>query len=77
MFGLLLFVFVAVRPLIYGDAVPGFPLLACSITIFSGVQILLLGVLGEYIGRMHFRVMNKPTYMIAETTLNPIRDSNC
>ncbi|CAB4765741.1 MAG: glycosyltransferase [Actinobacteria bacterium] len=75
-FGLLLFVFVAVRPLIYGDAVPGFPMLACSITIFSGVQILLLGVLGEYIGRMHFRVMNKPTYIIAETTLNPSRDSN-
>lgn len=66
-FGLLLFVFVAGRPLIYGDAVPGFPMLASSITIFSGVQILLLGVLGEYIGRMHFRVMNKPTYMIAET----------
>ena len=67
-FGLLLFVFVAGRPLIYGDAVPGFPMLASSITIFSGVQILLLGLLGEYIGRMHFRVMNKPTYMIAETT---------
>ena len=67
-FGLLLFVFVAGRPLIYGDAVPGFPMLASSITIFSGVQILLLGVLGEYIGRMHFRVMNKPTYMIAEMT---------
>ncbi len=70
MFGLLLFVFVAGRPLIYGGAVPGFPLLACSITIFSGVQILLLGVLGEYIGRMHFRVMNKPTYMIAEMTID-------
>ena len=75
-FGLLLFVFVAVRPLIFGDAVPGFPMLACSITIFSGDQILLLGVLGEYIGRMHFRVMNKPTYMIAETTLNASADSN-
>ena len=67
-FGLALFVFVVGRPLLYGDTVPGFPLLASSITIFSGVQILLLGVLGEYIGRMHFRVMNKPTYMIAETT---------
>ena len=68
LFGLALFVFVVGRSLIYGDTVPGFPLLASSITIFSGVQILLLGVLGEYIGRMHFRVMNKPTYMIAETT---------
>jgi undecaprenyl-phosphate 4-deoxy-4-formamido-L-arabinose transferase len=73
-FGLLLFIFVTGRPLIYGDAVPGFPMLACSIIIFSGVQILLLGVLGEYIGRMHFRVMNKPTYMIAEMTTNTSTD---
>jgi len=67
-FGLLLLFYVAGRPLISGSKVPGFPLLASSIIIFSGVQIFLLGVLGEYIGRMHFRVMNKPTYLIAETT---------
>lgn len=67
-FGLALLIFVVSRPLLSGGSVPGFPLLASSITIFSGVQIFLLGVLGEYIGRMHFRVMNKPTYMVAETT---------
>ena len=67
-FGLALLIFVVSRPLLSGGSVPGFPLLASSITIFSGVQIFLLGVLGEYIGRMHFRVMNKPTYMIAEIT---------
>jgi glycosyltransferase involved in cell wall biosynthesis len=69
-FGLVLLIFVVSKPLLTGGTVPGFPLLASSITIFSGVQIFLLGVLGEYIGRMHFRVMNKPTYMIAETTPN-------
>jgi len=69
-FGLVLLIFVVSKPLLTGGTVPGFPLLASSITIFSGVQIFLLGVLGEYIGRMHFRVMNKPTYMIAETTSN-------
>ena len=66
--GFLLLLFVVGRPLLSGGSVPGFPLLASSIIIFSGVQIFLLGVLGEYIGRMHFRVMNKPTYMIAEST---------
>lgn len=69
-FGLVLLIFVVSKPLLTGGTVPGFPLLASSITIFSGVQIFLLGVLGEYIGRMHFRVMNKPTYVIAETTSN-------
>jgi glycosyltransferase involved in cell wall biosynthesis len=67
-FGLLLLTYVVGRPILSGESVPGFPLLASSITIFSGVQIFLLGILGEYIGRMHFRVMNKPTYMIAEAT---------
>lgn len=56
------------RPLLTGDSVPGFPFLAATIAIFSGVQLIVLGVLGQYIGRMHFRVMNKPTYTIAEKT---------
>ncbi|MFZ9707368.1 MAG: glycosyltransferase family 2 protein [Ilumatobacteraceae bacterium] len=56
------------RPLTTGDSVPGFPFLATTIAIFSGVQLIVLGVLGQYIGRMHFRVMAKPTYTIAEKT---------
>jgi len=61
-------VWVLARPLITGDSLPGFPFLAATIAIFSGTQLLVLGVIGQYIGRMHFRVMNKPTYTIAEQT---------
>jgi undecaprenyl-phosphate 4-deoxy-4-formamido-L-arabinose transferase len=68
-FGAVLLVYVIGRPIITGERVQGFPMLASTIVIFSGVQIFLLGILGEYIGRMHFRVMNKPTYMVAETTV--------
>lgn len=68
-FGAVLLVYVIGRPIITGERVQGFPMLASTIIIFSGVQIFLLGILGEYIGRMHFRVMNKPTYMVAETTV--------
>ena len=68
-FGAILLVYVIGRPIITGERVQGFPMLASTIVIFSGVQIFLLGILGEYIGRMHFRVMNKPTYMVAETTV--------
>jgi undecaprenyl-phosphate 4-deoxy-4-formamido-L-arabinose transferase len=56
------------RPLTTGESVPGFPFLATTIAIFSGVQLIVLGVLGQYIGRMHFRVMAKPTYTVAEKT---------
>lgn len=55
-------------PLITGRSVPGFPFLASTIAIFSGTQLLVLGVIGQYVGRIHFRVMNKPTYTIAERT---------
>lgn len=61
-------VWVLGRPIITGESVPGFPFLAATIAIFSGAQLLVLGVIGQYIGRMHFRVMNKPTYTIAERT---------
>jgi len=67
-FGAVLLAYVIGRPILTGERVQGFPMLASTIIIFSGVQIFLLGILGEYIGRMHFRVMNKPTYMIAEST---------
>ena len=56
------------RRLVTGESVPGFPFLAVTIAIFSGVQLIVLGVLGQYIGRIHFRVMNKPTYTIADRT---------
>jgi undecaprenyl-phosphate 4-deoxy-4-formamido-L-arabinose transferase len=59
-------VWVVGRPLVTGDAVPGFPFLAATIAIFSGTQLIVLGVLGQYLGRMHFRVMNKPSYTIAD-----------
>ena len=67
-FGLMILVFVVGRRFITGESVPGFPFLAASIAIFSGVQLLTLGVIGEYLARMHFRVMGKPTYVIRETT---------
>jgi glycosyltransferase involved in cell wall biosynthesis len=44
--------------------VAGFTTLASMIALFSGAQMLSLGILGEYIGRMHFRGMQRPTYLV-------------
>jgi len=68
LFGLAIIAFVVGRLIITGESVPGFPFLAASIAIFAGVQLLTLGIIGEYLARMHFRVMGKPTYVICETT---------
>lgn len=58
---------VIVNYLLRGDAVPGFASLASMIAIFSGAQLFSLGVIGEYLARMHFRSMDRPVYLIAET----------
>lgn len=67
-FGFVLLLGVVLRPLLSGDSVPGFPFLASTIAFFSGVQLLTLGVIGEYLARMHFRVMRKPTYVVKDVT---------
>lgn len=66
LFGLLVLVYVLGRYLIQGGSVPGFPFLASTIAIFSGVQLLSLGIIGEYLSRMHFRIMEEPTYVIRQ-----------
>ena len=67
LFGALILVYVLLRWLIDGSAVPGFAFLASIISIFSGAQLLALGVIGEYLARMHFRAMERPVYMVGET----------
>jgi undecaprenyl-phosphate 4-deoxy-4-formamido-L-arabinose transferase len=52
-----------------GDiTVAGYPSLAIMIALFSGAQLLSLGVIGEYLGRMHVRGMGKPRYVIRDET---------
>ena len=68
LFGLLILVWVLGNAFFVGDSVPGFPFLAASIAVFSGVQLVVLGILGEYLGKIHFRAMNKPTFSVSETT---------
>lgn len=67
-FGLLVLVYVIGRYLIQGGSVPGFPFLASTIAIFSGVQLFALGIIGEYLARMHFRLQDRPPYVIGEQT---------
>lgn len=64
-FGLLVMVYVFGR-LLFEASVPGFPFLASIITIFAGAQLFALGIIGEYLARMHIRIMGKPTSIVRE-----------
>jgi len=66
LFGVVVLAYVGIVLLIYGRAVPGFAFLASVVAIFSGVQLFSLGIIGEYLARMHFRMMDRPPYVVAE-----------
>jgi len=65
-FGMLVLAFVLIRYVISGGGTPGFPFLASIIAIFSGAQLFALGMIGEYLARMHFRLLDRPAYVIRE-----------
>ncbi len=67
-FGMLVFLYVLGRYLLEGQVVQGFPFLASIIAIFSGAQLFALGVIGEYLARIHFRTMDRPVYTVREHT---------
>ena len=66
--GLLLFIYVLVVYVVQGRSVPGFPFLASVITIFSGAQLFALGIIGEYLARIHARTMEKPPYAVRHSS---------
>jgi glycosyltransferase involved in cell wall biosynthesis len=57
---------VLVQTLLFGADVPGFPTLIISVMFFAGVQLISLGVLGEYLGRMYEEVKGRPLFLVAE-----------
>jgi len=54
------------KMLIYGGGASGFPTLIISILFLGGVQLISLGVIGEYLGRMYEEVKGRPLYIVAE-----------
>ena len=66
LFGLGVLAFVLASYLLHGSPVAGFPFLASIIAIFSGAQLFALGIIGEYLSRMHFRMMDRPSYAVRD-----------
>jgi hypothetical protein len=49
-----------------GPVVPGYASLIVSVMFFSGIQLMSLGIIGEYIGRIFAEVKRRPLYVVAE-----------
>jgi glycosyltransferase involved in cell wall biosynthesis len=73
-FGIAVLAYVVGRYLILGYSVQGFPFLASIIALFAGVQLCCLGILGEYLATMHFRLMERPAYTVREVLSSESRE---
>ncbi len=65
-FGFAVLAFVVGRYLLEGSPVPGFPMLASLVAILGGVQLFSLGIIGEYLARIHLRTMDNPPFVVRE-----------
>ena len=58
---------VIVRTAVYGDSLPGYPSLIIILLFFSGINMLGLGIIGEYLGRVFIEVKRRPLYLVRGT----------
>ena len=70
-FGLGLFFYVVIQRLVETNYVPGFTFIAAETALFAGLQLFSIGIIGEYIARLHFRTMGKPPYVIRDEVGEP------
>ena len=59
-------IFIFVRALIYGDPVAGWPSMVCIISFIGGVQLLCLGIMGQYMSKLYMEVKDRPKYLVKE-----------
>ena len=63
-----------VESFVYGTSVPGYPSLIVGVMTIGGVQLLMIGVMGEYIGKILSEIKARPVYFIAEHTTKNAAD---
>lgn len=59
-------IYILIKTLLFGDPVAGFPTLLCVILFLGGIQLLCIGMIGEYIARMFNEVKRRPVYLVRE-----------
>ena len=65
-FGFLYMLYIVFKAVFYGDPVAGFPSLIVIITLLGGIQLLVLGIIGEYLAKTYMETKKRPVYIIKE-----------
>lgn len=59
-------IYIVCKTIIFGEPIQGFPTLICTILFLGGCQLLALGIIGEYIGKIYNESKGRPPYIVAE-----------
>ena len=63
----ILIILIIVRTLVYGDPTSGWPSTVCIMFFIGGIQLLCLGIMGQYLSKTYLEVKKRPIYIVAET----------
>jgi glycosyltransferase involved in cell wall biosynthesis len=73
-FALIFAVDILIETLVYGQSVPGYPSVIIGVMMMGGVQLFMIGIMGEYIGKMFSELKARPIYFVAEQSLKSAED---
>ncbi len=62
-FAMIYLAWIFIKTCIWGDAIQGFPTIMCTILLLGGVQLMAIGIIGEYVGRIFNESKNRPPYI--------------
>ena len=65
---------ILIETLVFGQSVPGYPSLVVGLMVLGGVQLIMIGIMGEYIGKILSEIKGRPVYFVAERTLKTAED---
>ena len=76
LFSTMAMLFFVIKTLIWGDPVAGFPTLICVILMMGGLQLLFMGILGQYFAKAYMEVKGRPIYIAKETLIRERDNEN-